>query len=669
MIEAAFVLAAALTVQAAADSLHYVVLNHGRHAGDMSVVTTADTVAVRYRYVDRGRVPSDVTARYIRRPDGTVVRFERRGSNPAGRPAEDFEVNGSTARWRSEVDSGSAAVDGRAFYRPLVTTPHDDMLLANMLLGRPRNTAPVLPFSTEARALLAADTTLLVAGVPRRLRLVILEGHGDAPSEVWLDEGGALFASGAGWFITIRRGAEPVLPVLRSIELAFHARRSGALARRLTAGRTAPLVIRNGDLFDSERGVVRPRTTIVVEGDRITAVGPADSVRVPAGATVIDATGKTVLPGLWDMHGHIDASGSVGRSELIGLLQLASGITTVRDLAADIDRAVSRRDRADAGTVLSPRILLAGFMEGPGRTAGPTDVLVRTEDEALEWVARYDSLGYRQIKLYNLVHPVLIPTIAAEAKKRGMRLSGHVPIGLSLTDAVRLGFDEIQHVSNLVNHLLPDSFFVYRLRREMQSARLAPFLQSFDVNGPEATALFAFLRDRGTVIDGTFNLDANSGTPLPDGTDPVFGPTLEWLPPLIKRRFAVPPAPPEPAAQRQSREVRTRILKGLFDAGVTLVPGTDNLPLAYHGELEIYERAGIPAPDVLRIATIVPARVMKEDTDYGSIAVGKVADLVIVDGQPATRIRDLRRTELVVRAGRVYRARDLYAAVGLTPKW
>src|SRR6185295_13220395 len=121
-------------------------------------------------------------------------------------------------------------------------------------------------------------------------------------------------------------------------------------------------------------------------------------------------------------------------------------------------------------------------------------------------------------------------------------------------------------------------------------------------------------------------------------------------------------------AQASSAAYR-RMLKRLFDAGVTIVPGTDNVAgLSFHGELEIYERAGIPAPNVLQIATIVPARVMKQDKEYGSIVVGKVADLAIVNGHPAERITDLRKTETVVRAGRVYNARTLYASLGIVPR-
>jgi cytosine/adenosine deaminase-related metal-dependent hydrolase len=355
-----------------------------------------------------------------------------------------------------------------------------------------------------------------------------------------------------------------------------------------------------------------------------------------------------------------------------GILALANGITTIRDLAADVDRAVSFRERADAGTLISPRILLAGFMDGPGRTAGPTDAIVGTEEEALEWVARYDSLGYRQIKVYGLVHPDVVAAIAEEAKERGMRLSGHVPRGLSVTDVVRMGFDEIQHVGFLRRFFLPDSLLARLQRGErLDPADRMAAVRAMDADGPVATGLIELLRDHGTVIDATLNLSEVRGTPREDGTDPLFGPTLEWLPAITRREYTVAPAANSPAARfgRLLQSKYLRLVERMYDAGVTIVPGTDNIAFAYAAELEIYERAGIPAPEVLRIATLVPAQVMGDDHDYGSIAPGKVADIIIVDGNPAERIRDLRRVETVVRSGRVYSVRDLYAEVGVTPKW
>jgi imidazolonepropionase-like amidohydrolase len=124
---------------------------------------------------------------------------------------------------------------------------------------------------------------------------------------------------------------------------------------------------------------------------------------------------------------------------------------------------------------------------------------------------------------------------------------------------------------------------------------------------------------------------------------------------------------PQAAARAQAASANyRRMLKRLYDAGVTLVPGTDNLAgLSFHGELEVYERAGIPAAGVLQIATIIPARVMGDEKDYGSIAAGKVADIAIVNGRPAERITDLRNTEMVILRGKPFDSRLLLDAVGI----
>jgi hypothetical protein len=160
-----------------------------------------------------------------------------------------------------------------------------------------------------------------------------------------------------------------------------------------------------------------------------------------------------------------------------------------------------------------------------------------------------------------------------------------------------MGFDEIQHVFHLVRTLFPDSLFTPRERAHATVASAAA--PSFDVDAPRVTELIALFRERGPVIDGTFNREQPAGA-LPDGTDPVFGPTLAWLPPLVRRGPALQTRHPPPSraqSLRASNMVYMRLLKRLYDAGVTIVPGTDNVPgLAYHGELELYERAGPTEP-------------------------------------------------------------------------
>jgi imidazolonepropionase-like amidohydrolase len=650
---------------ASADSTHYIVLNHSRPAGEMHVVAAGDSVVVRFRYQDRQRGPRIETL-YRTSANGRLVALETRSITPEGKlgsVTQRVDFTGDSVRSVASGDTTRMHGDATSYFVLDATSPFDDARLAQYLLSRPQHSAHLLP-DGNAHAEVVADTTVSVGGAQRRIRLVFVDGLYPSASAVWLDESGGLFSSGADWFITVPREAAGVLPALREIEKRIRGAQSAAIARRLTPPAPKALLIRNGNVFDSEKGIVRPRTSVVIVGDRIAAVGPADSVRAPAGATVIDATGKTVIPGLWDMHTHLFLS-----AEEAGLMQLAAGITSVRDVASDIDDAVSQRERARLGTMLSPRIILAGFIEGPGKWAGPTEVLVRTEDEARAWVARYDSLGYKQIKLYNLVHPDLVPVIAEEAHKRGMRLSGHIPRGLTVQSAVKLGYDEFQHAAYLFSTFFQDSLYVPQMRA--YSAVATAVAPTFDVNAPQVTELISFLRDRGTVVDGTFNVWQDRSRPLPDGTDAIFGPTLDWMPPLMKRSMAASPADtPEAAARAEAASANyRRMLKRLYDAGVTLIPGTDNVPgLSLHGELEVYERAGIPAAAVLQIATIVPARVMKDDKNYGSITPGKIADLAIVNGRPAERITDLRRTERVVRAGRVYESKALYEAAGLNPK-
>ena len=334
-----------------------------------------------------------------------------------------------------------------------------------------------------------------------RARMALLDyGFGGTPQVLWLDGDGELLASQAGWFTTFRREHASLLTPLRAIEIAYREREATALAGRITPRAAGNLVIRNANVFDTERGVMRPRTTVVVAGQRIIAVGPTDSVATPRDAHVIDGTGKYLVPGLWDMHTHFQIT-----SQNAGVIrQLAGGITTIRDMAADTDVATSIRDRANRGELVSPQVLLAGFIEGPGLWAGPSAALARTEDEARALVDEYADLGYRQIKLYNLLHPDLVPAISAAAKSRGLRLSGHIPRGLSVNAAIRLGFDEVNHAAFLFSTFYQDSLYTPEMRPYSGvAARVAPHV---DVDGPAMTALIADLVRHRTVVDGTFNL-------------------------------------------------------------------------------------------------------------------------------------------------------------------
>ena len=621
----------------ATDTTRWIVSNHGREAGDLVVVRTADSAIVRWVFTDRNR-GTRVEMRYQLNAKGDLVRGEQRPvlmDGAAGAPTDGFEARADSVWYGLGNGMPRTALrrPSAAYVTVRAGTPWEQAKLARYLLAQPARTAAVVGIGT-VRAELIADTTLRTGTKRQRARLVMMYRNGaQTPNGLWLDEQGELLATDVQWFITVRPDAQPLLPDLRAIELKWRNALGEAVAQRAVTKVAGALAVTNGDLFDSERGIVVPAQTIIVRGDRIVAVGPTASTPVPDGATVIDATGKTVMPGMWEMHTHLQ----VANQSSMSLMQLAQGLTTARDLAADIDVAVSQRDRERAGRLASPRIILAGFMEGPLAWAGPSEVLVSTEAQARAWVARYDSLGYKQVKLYNLTHPDLVPVIAAEAHKRGMLLSGHIPRGMSMQAAVALGYDEVQHAAFFFSNFFPDSLYLPQMRAYSQVATaVAP---TFDVNSPGMTALIEFLAKHKTVIDGTFNLWIGGGGALVGAGGS--------------------------GNQQKADSAYMLLIRRLYAAGVPLVAGTDNSAgTTYRRELEMYEKAGIPVPKILQIATIDAARFMKDDAQYGSIATGKVADILVVAGKPAERISDLQKLEVVIRGGRYYKLSDLLLAVG-----
>ena len=615
------------------DSTRWIVDNHGRQAGELTAVRRGDSVIVRFVYRDRNR-GTRVETRYRLAPDGSAIAGEARpvqDDGTVGDVAERFEIVGD-----SVVFLGARARREPGGWTGLRTaTPWEQASLARYLMSRPGRAAPVSG-TAPARAEIVADTVLRLAGKRLLARFVMVyRGASATPSGVWLDGRGELLATDAQWFITARQGVFPFLPAMRAIERRWRNRQGETVASRVRTPLDGPLVITGADVFDSETGVVRARQTVVIVGERIARVGDVDAVTIPAGATMIDGTGKMVLPGMWDMHTHLQLTNQSNGS----LQQLAQGITTVRDLGSDIDVAVSQRDRERAGRLASPRVILGGFIEAPLAWAGPSGSMATNEREARDWVARYDSLGYKQIKLYNVIHPDLVPTIAAEAKTRGMILSGHIPRGMSIRAAVSLGYDEVQHAAFLFSDFFPDSLFLPEMRA--YSAVATAVAPTFDVDSPGMQSLIRFLAEHKTVIDGTFNIWIGGGASIVGA-----GGSTD---------------------QQRADSAYLLLIRRVYEAGVPLVAGTDNSTgVTYRRELEMLARGGVPIPKVLQIATIDAARFMRDDRDYGSVSVGKVADLILVDGKPTVQLSDLARVELVVRGGRLYKVQDLVGALNTT---
>ncbi len=463
-----------------AGAAKYTVLMMGLPAGQQAVWTEAGKLRVFFQLNDRGRGPK--TYATIALQDGVPVSQLVEGHDYMHSTVrETFSLQGGVASWRNNAEHGTKKLAAPAFYASLYATPLESALLVRAALARGGRIA-LLP-DGEARVEKVFDRTAAANDRKEPVTLVSIAGLGFAPDYVWLDRNGELFAAGETWSAVIREGWEAAMPALLEAQQEAQDLRARQQARRLAHRPRGALVFHDVSVFDAELLRTVPHQDVTIEGNRIVRVLP--SAAPQPGAEVIEGAGKTLLPGLWDMHAHVAATD--------GILNLACGVTTVRDLANDTDELLARRKRIEEGSELGTRIVMAGFMDGPGPYQGPTKVLVADEKTGRDWVDKYASLGMVQIKLYSSLKPELVAPIADEAHKKGLRVSGHIPAGLVASEAVKLGYDEIQHVNFLVLNFMPD---VKETRTPARFTEPGKRAADLDLGSGEVRAFVELLRDR-----------------------------------------------------------------------------------------------------------------------------------------------------------------------------
>ncbi len=640
----------------------FTVLLLGQKAGTQTCTKTGREIRCRFEYTDRGRGPK-LEATFVTDKDSLPVRIEISGNNYLkDRVAERFTLEKGMARWKSTVESGEAPLTAPALYVPFDTVPEADALLVRALRAAKGNVLPLLP-AGEAR--IAASVPVEVSGRAGTLKLtrVDVTGLGLEPQRIFLDGAGNLFATGDAWLMTVRQGWEAAAPDLLKSREAAEAAESARRAHELTTHPKGPVVFRDVALFDADAAAIRPHQTVVVTGERISAAGPDGSVTVPEGAEIVEGRGRTLLPGLWDMHVHVG-------SDTDGVLYLASGVTSVRDLGNDLPKVTDRRARFASGAAIGPRLHTSVLVDGPGPFAGPTKFLVANMTEGQAAIeACVTSPGCSRLKIYSSIKPELVTPLVREAHAKGLKASGHVPAFMTAEQAVRDGYDEIHHVNFLFLNFLFDK--VQDTRTPARFTAVAENAALLDLGSDAVRGFLRMLEVRGVVVDPTVGVFEDLFLGRPGKIPEAWATVADRLPPQVRRGLlagGLPVPEGKDALYRSSFEALLKMVRLVHDSGVRIVAGTDGFAgFTLPRELELYAKAGIPPAEVLQIATLGAASVAGRTDDLGTVAPGKLADLLLVDGSPAERISDVRKVSLVVKGGVLYDPAALLKSVGIAP--
>jgi imidazolonepropionase-like amidohydrolase len=643
-----------------ADAVHYVVVSEaGKHGDQWRWQLPDGRTAYRWSQELRGWITEmDQVAAYG--PDGTPQALTVRGVTMTGDAAEELRTENGRASWKTATDSGSAPAGG--WYIPAGGVSIARAPLIEKLAAAGEAGIDFLP-SGKGRMSFGEAVTIQGPNGPKKVQLAFIRGILPSPIPVWLDENKRFFAD-ISYISTLPAGYEGALKPLRDVQEAATAAEVKAVARRfLTPAAKAPVLFDNVRLFDADKGVFLANRAVLAREGKIAAIGAAGSMKPQAGTRVIDGRGKTLVPGIWDSHMHIGNDWSV-------LANLANGMTSFRSPGTTFDRAVDATGRRASGELLMGEPFISVIIDRKDPLAAQGAEVVSSEAEAIAAVRRIKDAGLWGVKFYTSMDPAWIAPAAAEAHRLKLHVHGHVPATMKPSEAVAAGYDELTHLNFVVMEAMPKEV-VDKANTRQRMEGPARLFKDVDLDGPLMKGFIADLARRKTIIDPTIVIFEAFLTQDGGKPHPAYAPYMGIVSPVIERSVFTSGGYPLVEGftrddYRKSYAKMVELVGRLHKARVPIVAGTDGWGVELVRELEIYQQAGFTAAEALQSATILPARVVGADKRTGSIAVGKEADMMLVDGDPSKELGALRRVVTVVSDGYVMDADELRAAAGYT---
>ncbi len=657
----AAVAVAACAAPLAAKPVEYRVLTQSRDIGHYKVDREGTAVSVDYDYKQNGRGPTiKETIRLDK--DGTPLDWTITGRTTFGNAVnESFRRTGKGVEWKDLAGPGSIkGKDAPRYYATQNGSPYDVAALAKALLADADRTMPVAPGGT---ATLTERARSSFDGPDGKLDVVTYELSGLSlnPTYITLDAQGDLFALASAGFIIARAGYEKAADQpLRDLSEKLASDRFAMLQKDGAKRYAGPVRIRNVRLFDPKAKALTEPRDVVVFGQKISEIAPTGSIATP-GETTVDGAGGTLVPGLYEMHGHI------GQED--ALLNVLAGVTSTRDMGNDdavLDKLVTR---IEAGEVAGPRIVRSGFIEGKSPFSSMTGTLVATQDEAMDAVRKYAARGFWQAKLYNSMNPEWSPAVTAEAHRLGLRVAGHVPAFSSADAMIAAGFDEITHVNQLMLGWVLNPGEDTRTLFRFTAMRRFP---SLDVKSAKVQAtLDAMVKNQvahePTIGIHELGLTALDGKPNPGAID-----YIDHMPPAeqrqLKQALFGADTPQQRAEYVAAYGKIMETLSEMHRKGILLIPGTDTGgAFTYHRELELFGQLGMTPADVLSRATLEMAAYLGQDQQLGSIERGKLADFFLIPGDPTRDLKAIKAIRMVVKDGAFYYPPEIYPRLGIKP--
>jgi imidazolonepropionase-like amidohydrolase len=634
-----------------------------RHDGDSL------TVKIDFKFTDRGS-PVPLTTTFRSAPDLTPQAFEIKGQT--ARPVsidEAVTIDGGKVHFRTRDKQSDLALPSGPFFTIAGYAPATmQMLMVRywathgspaQLATLPNGSVKVEPRGQDTIRITGKDGAK-DAAKDEKLDRYTIEGLIWGRETLWFDGNHNLVAAVStdaefDHFEAIREGYESALGDFVGRAGADGMNALAEISKTISGSRASTIAIVGGTLIDGTGAAPVPDAAVVIQNGRIVAAGPRSKVKIPKDANVVDAHGKTILPGLWDMHAHFE-------QVEWGPIYLAAGVTTVRDCGNEFEFITAVRDAIAQGRGLGPRLLLAGIVDGSSTyTIGVERV--DTPEQARMWTDRYHAAGFQQMKIYSSVKLEELKIVADEAHRLGMTVTGHIPEGLNAYQAVEAGQDQINHIGYIAD--------IMKAPLSENASRLDRFKAGANINleSPEAKKALTFLKDHHTVVDPTIALSEffTATTAKPPAS---FEPGVNKVAPELAEQLT-DVAPPNDRSEIGEKvfEKELAIVGALHRAGIPIVAGTDQTVPGHslHREIELYVQAGFTPMEAIQAATIVSARAMGLEKESGTVEKGKRGDLILVNGNPLEDIHQIRNVEYVITNGTMFHTAELWQSVGFKP--